>query len=281
MIGSFLKDLRKRQNIKVMELAKSVQVSQPYISNIENEKRFPTKDLFFKIIISIAELSPLTYDVYYNLDLSEEQKEDIHIPDILPEFWAKHSSAILENLNQYLDDDEEEITSFEDFQNYVSSWNFEDMSTFPEFTDFLDSKYGPNGYGELLDYREYSSYQDPEYIRSIVTDYWYHEFLTEFVNYFESVNTIDGISNSEYTQIMLDMLTVQELEIYTAIKELQHRGGTFDRYQFKNIDKNNLTDLSIIDDSEAIQKLTLDGKNLSSTDIIALKNTINGIRYNR
>ena len=86
MIGSFLKDLRKRQNIKVMELAKSVQVSQPYISNIENEKRFPTKDLFFKIIISIAELSPLTYDVYYNLDLSEEQKEDIHIPDILPEF---------------------------------------------------------------------------------------------------------------------------------------------------------------------------------------------------
>ena len=155
------------------------------------------------------------------------------------------------------------------------------MSTFPEFTDFLDSKYGPNGYGELLDYREYSSYQDPEYIRSIVTDYWYQDFLTEFVNYFESVNTIDGISNSEYTQIMLDMLTVQELEIYTAINELQHRGGTFDRYQFKNIDKNNLTDLSIIDDSEAIQKLTLDGKNLSSTDIIALKNTINGIRYNR
>ncbi|HFI0435375.1 TPA: helix-turn-helix domain-containing protein, partial [Streptococcus suis] len=54
MIGDYLKSLRKRQNIKVVELAKSVGVSQPYVSNIENEKRFPTVELFFKIIISIA-----------------------------------------------------------------------------------------------------------------------------------------------------------------------------------------------------------------------------------
>lgn len=75
MIGTYLKDLRKRQNIKVVELAKSVQVSQPYISNIENEKRYPTKELFFKIILSIAELSPINYDVYFELDLSDEKKK--------------------------------------------------------------------------------------------------------------------------------------------------------------------------------------------------------------
>lgn len=280
MIGNYLKNLRKRQNIKVVELAKTVQVSQPYISNIENEKRYPTKDLFFKIIISIAELSPLNYEVYRDLELSKEQKKDIYIPDVLPEFWEKYSSTILKNINEYLDD-EDEITSFEDFKDYVSSWNIEDMAIFPEFTDFLDSKYGQDDYGEFLDYKDYSSYQDPEYIKSIVTDYWYQDFLTEFLDYFENTSTIDGIPNPEYTEIMLETLAPQELEIYTTIKELQHRKGIFDRYQFKNTDKNNLTDLSIIDDSEAIYKLTLDGKHLSSADIIALQTLINGIRYKR
>ena len=281
MIGTYLKDLRKRQNIKVVELAKSVQVSQPYISNIENEKRYPTKELFFKIILSIAELSPINYDVYFELDLSDEKKEEIYVPDTLPEFWEKHSSRILEELNERLDDDEGEIRSLEDFSDYVSSWNLEDMSVFPEYTEFLDSKYGVNGYGEHLNHEDYSSYPDSEYVKGMVVDYWYQRFLTEFVEYFEDSSIIDGISKAEYTEIMLNTLTDQELEIYSAVKALQHKTGTFDRYRFKELDKTKLTDLNIIDDPEVIHKLTLDGKSLSSTDIVALQNTINGIRYNR
>lgn len=281
MIGTYLKDLRKRQNIKVVELAKSVQVSQPYISNIENEKRYPTKELFFKIILSIAELSPINYDVYFELDLSDEKKEEIYVPDTLPEFWEKYSSRILEELNEQLDDDEGEIRSLEDFSDYVSSWNLEDMSVFPEYTEFLDSKYGVNGYGEHLNHEDYSSYPDSEYVKGMVVDYWYQRFLTEFVEYFEDSSIIDGISKAEYTEIMLNTLTDQELEIYSAVKALQHKTGTFDRYRFKELDKTKLTDLNIIDDPEVIHKLTLDGKSLSSTDIVALQNTINGIRYNR
>ncbi|MEZ7605958.1 helix-turn-helix transcriptional regulator [Streptococcus sp. 27098_8_113] len=281
MIGTYLKDLRKRQNIKVVELAKSVQVSQPYISNIENEKRYPTKELFFKIILSIAELSPINYDVYFELDLSDEKKEEIYVPDTLPEFWEKYSSRILEELNERLDDDEGEIRSLEDFSDYVSSWNLEDMSVFPEYTEFLDSKYGVNGYGEHLNHEDYSSYPDSEYVKGMVVDYWYQRFLTEFVEYFEDSSIIDGISKAEYTEIMLNTLTDQELEIYSAVKALQHKTGTFDRYRFKELDKTKLTDLNIIDDPEVIHKLTLDGKSLSSTDIVALQNTINGIRYNR
>lgn len=281
MIGTYLKDLRKRQNIKVVELAKSVQVSQPYISNIENEKRYPTKELFFKIILSIAELSPINYDVYFELDLSDEKKEEIYVPDTLPEFWEKYSSRILEELNERLDDDEGEIRSLEDFSDYVSSWNLEDMSVFPEYTQFLDSKYGVNGYGEHLNHEDYSSYPDSEYVKGMVVDYWYQRFLTEFVEYFEDSSIIDGISKAEYTEIMLNTLTDQEIEIYSAVKALQHKTGTFDRYRFKELDKTKLTDLNIIDDPEVINKLTLDGKSLSSTDIIALQNTINGIRYNR
>ncbi|HFU4325785.1 TPA: helix-turn-helix transcriptional regulator, partial [Streptococcus suis] len=176
MIGIYLKDLRKKQNIKVVELARNVKVSQPYISNIENEKRYPTKELFFKIVTSIAELSPLNYDVYSVLDLHDEMKEDVYIPDTLAEFWEKYSSSLIKQLNEFLDEDE--ILSLEDFSKRVSSWNLSDMEAFPEYIEFLDDKYGVDGYGEYLDSQDYSSYRDPEYVKSLVADYWYQVFLT-------------------------------------------------------------------------------------------------------
>lgn len=276
MIGTYLKEIRKNQNIKVVELAKTVKVSQPYISNIENEKRYPTKELFFKIIVSIAELSPINYDVYTALDLSDEEKKEIHIPDTLNEFWEKYSSCILEKLNNILDDDDEEIRTLEDFSNYVSSWSLEDMSIFPEYTEFLQSKYGFDSYGENLDYKDYSSYTDPKYVRRLVIDYWYQYFLTKFVADFEY-----GITKAENKEHILNTLTVQELEIFSAVEELRHKTGRFDRYQFKELSQTHITDLNIIDDIEALHKITLDGKELSNEDIISLQNVINGIRYKR
>ena len=283
MIGTYLKNLRKDQNIKVVELAKAVQVSQPYISNIENEKRYPSKDLFFKIIISIAELSPINYEIYNNLDLSDEQKKEIDILDILPEFWDKYSSSVLETINEWEDEalEEKEIISCEDFIDYFKPINLNDMSVFPEFIEFLDSKYGSNGYTENVIHNDYSSYINPEYVKELVTDYWYQRFLTEFIECFEAPSSMNEVSKAEYTEIMLGTLTGQELEIYSAVKELQNKGGLFDRYTFKELNKNNLTDLSIIDHPEAIFKLSLDGKLLSDEDIIALQTTINGIRYKR
>ncbi|HFI2440366.1 helix-turn-helix domain-containing protein [Streptococcus suis] len=281
MIGDYLKSLRKRQNIKVVELAKSVGVSQPYVSNIENEKRFPTVELFFKIIISIAELSPLNYEVYFNLDLSDEKKEDIYIPDTLPEFWEKYSSSIIKELNKYRDEDEQEILTLEDFKEYVSTWSLFDMSTFPEYTEFLDSKYGVGGYSEYSNDFDYSSYVNPEYVKTLVVDYWYQDFLTEFISFFENDEIIDRTSKAEYTELMLNSLTEQELEIYSAVKELQHKSGFFDKYQLKAPNQGDTFELNILDEPDVIQKVTLDGKALSSDDIISLQNTLSGIRYKR
>lgn len=283
MIGTFLKNIRKEQGIKVVELAKAVQLSQPYISNIENEKRYPSKELFFKIIISIAELSPITYEVYNSLNLSDEQKKEIDILDLLPEFWDKYRSSVLEEINSWDDEEleEREIISCEDFIDYFNPINLNDMSVFPEFIEFLDSKYGANGYTEIVVHNDYASYIDPEYVKGLVTDYWYQSILTDFIECFEAPSSMNEVSKAEYTEIMLGTLTGQELEIYSAVKELQNKGGVFDRYTFKELNKNNLTDLSIIDHSEAIFKLSLDGKSLSDEDIIALQTTINGIRYKR
>ncbi len=90
----FLKETRKDKNIKVVTLAKQVGISQPYISNIENGKRGVTKELFFKIIYAIAELSPITWDVYFDLELSEETKEEISVDDTLGEFWDEYYDDI-------------------------------------------------------------------------------------------------------------------------------------------------------------------------------------------
>lgn len=281
MIGDYLKSLRKQQNIKVVELAKSVGVSQPYVSNIENEKRFPTVELFFRIVISIAELSPLNYDVCFNLNLSDEKKEDIYIPDTLPEFWEKYSSSIIKELNKYRDEDEQEILTLEDFREYVSTWNLFDMSTFPEYTEFLDSKYGVDGYGEYLNDLDYSSYVNPEYVKTLVVDYWYQDFLTEFISFFENDEIIDRTSKVEYIELMLNGLTEQELEIYSTVKELQHKSGFFDKYQLKVQNQGEVFELNILDEPDVIHKVTLDGKPLSNDDIISLQNTLSGIRYKR
>lgn len=277
IIGNFLKETRKDKNIKVVTLAKQVGISQPYISNIENGKRGVTKELFFKIIYAIAELSPITRDVYYELELSEEKKEEIYIDDTLAEFWDKYYDDIKKDLNGTLDDeDEEAISTFEDFESYVQLWNLEDMLTISGYSDFLDSKYGVDNYAEFADYQDYSSYTNPEYVQELVFDYWYQSILSDFLELFE----ID-LSPIETNRALLSKLDKQEFEIYSTVKSLRSKTGNFARYHLQEENKDKLVDLNVLYDQESIYNITLDGKSLSEEDIIALRNTLNGIRYSK
>jgi transcriptional regulator with XRE-family HTH domain len=277
IIGNFLKETRKDKNIKVVTLAKQVGISQPYISNIENGKRGVTKELFFKIIYAIAELSPITRDVYYELELSEEKKEEIYIDDTLGEFWDEYYDDIKRDLNGTLDDeDEEAISTFEDFESYVQLWNLEDMLTISGYSDFLDSKYGVDNYTEFGDYQDYSSYTNPEYVQELVFDYWYQSILSKFLELFE----ID-LSPIETNRALLSKLDKQEFEIYSTVKSLRSKTGNFARYHLQEENKDKLVDLNVLYDQESIYNITLDGKPLSEEDIIALRNTLNGIRYSK
>lgn len=277
IIGNFLKETRKDKNIKVVTLAKQVGISQPYISNIENGKRGVTKELFFKIIYAIAELSPITRDVYYELELSEEKKEEIYIDDTLGEFWDEYYDDIKRDLNGTLDDeDEEAISTFEDFESYVQLWNLEDMLTISGYSDFLDSKYGVDNYTEFGNYQDYSSYTNPEYVQELVFDYWYQSILSKFLELFE----ID-LSPIETNRALLSKLDKQEFEIYSTVKSLRSKTGNFARYHLQEENKDKLVDLNVLYDQESIYNITLDGKPLSEEDIIALRNTLNGIRYSK
>lgn len=281
IIGNFLKETRKDKNIKVVTLAKQVGISQPYISNIENGKRGVTKELFFKIIYAIAELSPITMDVYYELELSEEKKEEIYIDDTLGEFWDEYYDDIKRDLNGTLDDeDEEAISTFEDFESYVQLWNLEDMLTISGYSDFLDSKYGVDNYTEFGDYQDYSSYTNPEYVQELVFDYWYQSILSKFLELFEiDLSPIE--TKIETNRALLSKLDKQEFEIYSTVKSLRSKTGNFARYHLQEENKDKLVDLNVLYDQESIYNITLDGKPLSEEDIIALRNTLNGIRYSK
>ncbi|RGQ17279.1 XRE family transcriptional regulator [Streptococcus salivarius] len=281
IIGNFLKETRKDKNIKVVTLAKQVGISQPYISNIENGKRGVTKELFFKIIYAIAELSPITWDVYFDLELSEETKEEISVDDTLGEFWDEYYDDIKRDLNGTLDDeDEEAISTFEDFESYVQSWGLEDMLTISGYSDFLDSKYGVDNYTEFGDYKDYSSYTNPEYVQELVFDYWYQSILSDFLELFEiDLSPIE--TKIETNRALLSKLDKQEFEIYSTVKSLRSKTGNFARYHLQEENKDKLVDLNVLYDQESIYNITLDGKPLSEEDIIALRNTLNGIRYSK
>ena len=278
IIGNFLKETRKDKNIKVVTLAKQVGISQPYISNIENGKRGVTKELFFKIIYAIAELSPITWDVYFDLELSEETKEEISVDDTLGEFWDEYYDDIKRDLNGTLDDeDEEAISTFEDFESYVQSWGLEDMLTISGYSDFLDSKYGVDNYTEFGDYKDYSSYTNPEYVQELVFDYWYQSILSDLFEI--DLSPIE--TKIETNRALLSKLDKQEFEIYSTVKSLRSKTGNFARYHLQEENKDKLVDLNVLYDQESIYNITLDGKPLSEEDIIALRNTLNGIRYSK
>ena len=281
IIGNFLKETRKDKNIKVVTLAKQVGISQPYISNIENGKRGVTKELFFKIIYAIAELSPITWDVYFDLELSEETKEEISVDDTLGEFWDEYYDDIKRDLNGTLDDEDEgAISTFEDFESYVQSWGLEYMLTISGYSDFLDSKYGVDNYTEFGDYKDYSSYTNPEYVQELVFDYWYQSILSDFLELFEiDLSPIE--TKIETNRALLSKLDKQEFEIYSTVKSLRSKTGNFARYHLQEENKDKLVDLNVLYDQESIYNITLDGKPLSEEDIIALRNTLNGIRYSK
>ena len=47
MIGKFLKRIRMKERIRVYDVADICGVSQPFISNVENEKRIPTTEMLW------------------------------------------------------------------------------------------------------------------------------------------------------------------------------------------------------------------------------------------
>ena len=65
--GEFLKVKRNIKNIGTKEMSELLLVSRSYYLNIENNRRMPTNEVFFKILIKYLELSSFDVMVMYEL----------------------------------------------------------------------------------------------------------------------------------------------------------------------------------------------------------------------
>ncbi len=91
------------------------------------------------------------------------------------------------------------------------------MLTISGYSDFLDSKYGVDNYTEFGDYKDYSSYTNPEYVQELVFDYWYQSILSDFLELFEiDLSPIE--TKIETNRALLSKLDKQEFEIYSTVK---------------------------------------------------------------
>ena len=105
MIGNFIKNIRTAKKIRVADIADICGVSQPYITNVENEKRIPTVEMFFSIIEAIASLYPVTDEILDFFDLRsyikiefedtddynnyEIYEDPIHAKEQVTNFWVE------------------------------------------------------------------------------------------------------------------------------------------------------------------------------------------------
>lgn len=75
MIGKTLREQRLKMDVTLTWLAKRANLSQPFLSNIENENQYPTVDTFFKIVNTLCSSKNITPEVQeYFSDLGEYGK---------------------------------------------------------------------------------------------------------------------------------------------------------------------------------------------------------------
>lgn len=84
MLGKFLKEERNRYGGTLTSVAEKVEVTQPFLSNVENEKKFPTVSMFFSIVRGVASLSSQSEEAYQNILNNFFKKVSPEFPIISP-----------------------------------------------------------------------------------------------------------------------------------------------------------------------------------------------------
>jgi transcriptional regulator with XRE-family HTH domain len=80
--GDFLREKRMRADISLRKLAEDIQLSPAYMSDVENNRRYPLDNEKLAILIEMLHLTPEEQERMY--DLAGEARNDV-APD-LPEY---------------------------------------------------------------------------------------------------------------------------------------------------------------------------------------------------
>lgn len=275
MLGKQLKEFRKAMTFPSGETAKIIGISTSYLSQIENERRLPTKDILVKLLYTLSKYSTITelnkdeflneqtYHIWRNkvqLDHDENADWDTTV-DIYDgsDMLIDSIPVDTENLNTVIEDT---------LKNYFYNFSYRNSS------DYLDYKNGKFTEPEKHRFARNIRFFDDFNIDKKLIDWWITYFKQQLKE------TLDNNSQN---------LNTDEETLYRYIINFD-----FSNYSPNSVDKNNvniqqllLHNKKVVFDLELLRHrnliVTIDGERLSPKDLYALELIISGIKksYNK
>lgn len=285
MIGTKLKEYRLSLGVTGETLAGLAGIKRSWLSQIENEKKYPPVDTFMNIVEAIARISPLSdknaseilteerYSDFRKLVTVEFEDYDISDTeikkmgyDLLSDYAVRYSGTYL--FFGYLDDFYPSEIETKKIEEDIRDYYFNGYKD-PEYwvKSLVDKRFIPSGQSEI----NVPLYKIEE-IRVPLYEWWYNHILKDFYDTFN-------------TDIVV---TSEEMTIFGALMSLANSDGTFTPYSSEditNIPKSLLNEKTVIFDISYIKdknlKLTLDGRPLSNSEIDMMDVSVSAIRYKR
>lgn len=115
--GDFLREKRIRADISLRKLAEDIQLSPAYMSDVENNRRYPLDNEKLAVLIEILHLTPEEQERMY--DLAGEARNDV-APD-LPEY-IKEEQIVRTALRRA-----KEKATAEDWQRFIENLERKDQ----------------------------------------------------------------------------------------------------------------------------------------------------------
>ena len=282
MIGKKLREYRGKLRLTGTTLAKLAGINQPYLSEIENEKKVPPFDTFMNLVNAISK----------NALITEENKDFIFSDKNYNQFkrtiryeidgknfniYANHTDKV-SMLELIISENPSKIeiedrlrTAFQYFKEEASEWEEKKVFNFIALDDYEEL----NDDGSTSIYL-FNGIYEFDFIRKSLYEWWYNQILTDIT---------ENLMSDDNKTIEL---SISEGELLMEVEALRNTNGTFTPTNLENttnLSKELLDGKTVTFDFRSITdknvRALLDGHLLTNDELTAIKFTLNGIRYNR
>lgn len=301
MIGAKLKNYRESLKFTGEVLSGLAGIKRSWLSQIENEKKYPPMDTFMNLVEAIAHTS-----------IINEKNKDYVLSDKNFVSFLKLTSFFVKIPNAKWNQDDDSIGWYQNisdlvkysslitddagvctilcrlsgyspiFKIYIFPENFNDSyEMIAEIKKELKKFFMREAFTELISNTEEKPAQKMvvyhfEEVRETLFEWWYNSILQDFYYSFRYA------MNNELA------LAEEEVIIFNKLSSLINHDGTFTPFSdedITNIPKSLLNEKTVTFDISYIKdknlKLTLDGKLLSNQEIEILDVSLSAIRYKR
>ena len=282
MIGKKLREYRGKLRLTGTTLAKLAGINQPYLSEIENEKKVPPFDTFMNLVNAISKNALITeenkdfifsdknYNQFKRTIRYEIDGKNFNIYANNTDKVSMLELIISENPSK-IEIEDRLRTAFQYFKEEASEWEEKKVFNFIALDDYEEL----NDDGSTSIYL-FNGIYEFDFIRKSLYEWWYNQILTDIT---------DNLMSDDNKTIEL---SISEGELLMEVEALRNTNGTFTPTNLENttnLSKELLDGKTVTFDFRSITdknvRALLDGQLLTNDELTAIKFTLNGIRYNR